>query len=93
MSEVGQKERETQRRLIRLFADSTHPFFLGYTYLGNWEEREGFLGKGNRNIEPERLGAWLKKRGRNDVLMARCSTRLRRRRARPARRRPIAKAM
>jgi type I restriction enzyme R subunit len=35
MSDVGQKERTTQRRVIRLFRDQ-----LGYAYLGNWEDDE-----------------------------------------------------
>jgi type I restriction enzyme R subunit len=69
MTPVGQVERKTQRRILRLFTDSTHPFFLGYTYLGNWEEREGFEGKGNGNIEPELLRPWLKKRGQGDALI------------------------
>jgi type I restriction enzyme R subunit len=70
MTDIGQKERMTQQRVVRVFADKSHPFCLGYRYLGNWEEREGVEGKGNRNIEPELLGAWLKKRGYNDVLIS-----------------------
>ena len=35
MSDVGQKERATQNRVIRLFKER-----LGYAYLGNWEESE-----------------------------------------------------
>ena len=53
MSTVGQKERKTQQRVVKLFRDT-----LGYSYLGNWEDREE-----NRNIEPERLRAWLEKQG------------------------------
>jgi type I restriction enzyme, R subunit len=69
MTTIGQIERKTQQRVVRLFTDKTYPFCLGYTYLGNWEEREGFEGKGNRNIEPELLRAWLKKRGHSDALI------------------------
>jgi type I site-specific restriction-modification system R (restriction) subunit len=35
MTTVGQKERATQNRVIRLFQER-----LGYRYLGNWEEEE-----------------------------------------------------
>ena len=38
---IGAKERVTQNRLIGLFKN-----VLKYTYLGNWETREG-----NANIE------------------------------------------
>ena len=50
MNKVGQKERLTQNRLIKLFQDQ-----LDYTYLGNWEEREN-----NSNIEEELLTKHLK---------------------------------
>ena len=53
MSTIGQKERKTQQRVVKLFRET-----LGYAYLGNWEERED-----NRNIEPELLRAWLKQQG------------------------------
>ena len=42
---------------------------LGYEYLGDWTEREGFEGKGNRNIEPELLRGWLKRQGHADSLI------------------------
>ena len=35
MSDVGQKERATQNRVVQLFKEQ-----LDYTYLGNWEEGE-----------------------------------------------------
>src|SRR5664280_2863083 len=59
MSKVGQKERETQNRLIRLFHEQ-----LGYEYLGNWEERPE-----NSNVEEERLRAWLKRRGHDERII------------------------
>jgi type I restriction enzyme R subunit len=49
MSNVGQRERATQDRVINFFQKE-----LGYDYLGNWEERDG-----NRNLEPEYLRKWL----------------------------------
>ncbi len=61
MSNVGQKERITQERLVRFFKDE-----LGYDYLGNWIDREN-----NRNIEQEYLSGWLKKRKVSDVLINR----------------------
>src|ERR1035437_8497535 len=45
MSTIGQKERKTQQRVVKLFREK-----LGYAYLGNWEEREI-----NQNIQPEWL--------------------------------------
>ena len=35
MSDVGQRERATQNRVVRLFQEQ-----LKYDYLGNWEEGE-----------------------------------------------------
>lgn len=52
MSKVGQIERETQNRVVKLFQEK-----LNYRYLGNWEEREY-----NSNIEEEILTAFLKKK-------------------------------
>ncbi|MDO8812510.1 MAG: HsdR family type I site-specific deoxyribonuclease [Gallionella sp.] len=66
MSTVGQKERETQERVVALFRER-----LGYDYLGNWIDRDGFESKGNRNVEPELLRAWLQKQGVGDVLIGR----------------------
>jgi len=61
VSAVGQKERQTQARVIRLFHQE-----LGYEYLGNWIDREG-----NRNIEEDRLRDWLKRRGHVESLITR----------------------
>ena len=61
MSKVGQIERATQNRIVKLFRDR-----LGYDYLGNWEERVG-----NRNIEEDYLRAFLQKQGTSDVLINR----------------------
>ena len=61
MSTVGQKERQTQARVVRLFHQE-----LGYDYLGNWIDREG-----NRNIEEGMLSNWLKQRGYADSLINR----------------------
>jgi type I restriction enzyme, R subunit len=66
MSTIGQIEKKTQARVVALFRDR-----LGYSYLGNWIDREGHEGKGNRNIEPELLRGWLLKRGVDDALISR----------------------
>ncbi len=61
MSKVGQVERETQSRLVKLFRDQ-----LGYSYLGNWIDRDN-----NSNVEKELLAGWLSRRGTSDVLIKR----------------------
>ncbi len=61
MSAVGQIERKTQQRVVKLFRDT-----LGYEYLGNWIDREG-----NSNVETELLRAYLKRRGYDDNLISR----------------------
>ena len=50
---IGQPERDTQNRVIKLFGDE-----LGYTYLGNWQYRDG-----NSNIEEELLTNYLTRNG------------------------------
>ena len=60
MSTVGQREKQTQQGVVKLFRET-----LGYAYLGNWEEREN-----NRNIEPDLLRAWLKRQGHADALIS-----------------------
>ncbi|MBM3883576.1 MAG: HsdR family type I site-specific deoxyribonuclease [Verrucomicrobia bacterium] len=67
MTTVGQVEKKTQQRVVKLFRDT-----LGYRYLGNWEEREGVDGKGNRNIEADLLREFLRdKQGYDDTLITR----------------------
>ncbi len=61
MSNVGQRERATQNRIVKFFQQE-----LGYRYLGDWQERSN-----NKNIEVEILTAWLKKRGLSDALIGR----------------------
>ena len=62
MSTVGQIEKKTQQRVVKLFCDT-----LGYDYLGDWSEREG-----NRNIEAELLRAFLtEKQSYDDTLITR----------------------
>ena len=57
--DVGQAERVTQNRIVKLFQEK-----LDYTYLGNWEEREN-----NRNIEEELLLKFLKKQKYSETLI------------------------
>ncbi len=52
MNKVGQIERITQNRVVKLFQDE-----LSYTYLGNWQYREN-----NSNIEAELLSAYLNRK-------------------------------
>lgn len=61
MSNVGQRERSTQNRIVNFFQRE-----LGYRYLGDWQDRPG-----NKNIEVELLTQWLKDRRVSDVLIAR----------------------
>jgi type I restriction enzyme R subunit len=65
---VGQTERETQNHVIELFRN---PQLLGYTYLGDWQDRE------NHNIEIDRLIENLKKRGYSETLVRRAVEELR----------------
>jgi len=52
MSTVGQREKKTQQRVVKLFRET-----LGYDYLGNWIDREE-----NGNIEWDLLRAFLRDR-------------------------------
>ncbi len=58
MSKVGQLERVTQNRVVKLFQEK-----LDYRYLGNWEERDG-----NSNIEEDILTDWLKKKQSDNLI-------------------------
>src|SRR6266581_1135835 len=60
MSTVGQIERATQNRVIKLIREQ-----LGYTYLGNWEVRQD-----NSNIEERYLRRFLERQGYNDALIS-----------------------
>jgi type I restriction enzyme R subunit len=53
ISNIGQIERISQNRIVKLFKEQ-----LGYKYYGNWEEREK-----NSNIEERYLGSYLLKQG------------------------------
>ena len=57
---VGQREKATQKRVIKLFAQE-----LGYTYLGDFTERK------NSNIETELLTKFLIRKGYSPVLISR----------------------
>jgi len=58
MSAVGQRERQTQDRVVRLFRE-----MLNYDYLGNWIDRAEKTGRPNRNIEDEYLRPFLERQG------------------------------
>jgi len=53
MTDIGQIERNTQNRIVKLFADK-----LGYNYLGDWQDREG-----NTNVEEAYLRPFLENQG------------------------------
>ena len=57
---VGQREKATQKRVIKLFVQE-----LGYTYLGDFTERK------NSNIETELLTKFLTRKGYSPVLISR----------------------
>lgn len=59
MNQVGQRERETQNRVVQLFQQQ-----LNYRYLGNWKDRT------NSNIETDLLTNFLRsKQGYSDTLI------------------------
>jgi type I restriction enzyme R subunit len=57
---VGQGESKTQERVVRLFKEK-----MGYSYLGNWEDRE------NSNIEEAYLIKFLEKQGYQEGIIKR----------------------
>ncbi len=61
MTSIGQKERLTQKRVVRLFQTQ-----LGYEYLGDWHKRSA-----NSNIETGLLSVWLQRQGVKDTLINR----------------------
>jgi type I restriction enzyme R subunit len=66
MSNVGQIERKTQERVVKLLSE-----VLDYTYLDDWEYREG-----NSNVEVDLVIANLQARGYDDNLITRAIDRL-----------------
>lgn len=58
MTDIGQIERNTQTRVVKLFQER-----LGYDYLGDWQDREG-----NSNVEEEYLHKFLKTQGYSDII-------------------------
>ena len=59
MSKVGQREIQTQRRVVAFFQNA-----LGYRYLGHWQDRPD-----NRNVEGEHIADWLKSQGHGDKII------------------------
>lgn len=55
MNNIGQPERHSQNRIVKLFKEQ-----LDYAYYGNWEEREN-----NSNVEEKYLANYLYKQGYN----------------------------
>lgn len=61
MSMVGQIEKRTQQRVVKLFRDTLH-----YDYLGDWRDREG-----NGNIDADLLRSFLTNQGYEANLISR----------------------
>ncbi len=61
MSPIGQNEKKTQDRVVKLFRDT-----LGYDYLGDRKQRAN-----NSNVETDLLRAWLEKQGKDEALISR----------------------
>lgn len=58
-NQVGQIERATQQRVVKLFSET-----LGYDYLGNWSERVG-----TRNVDMDLSTRFLQRQGYDDTLI------------------------
>ncbi|MBU2621541.1 MAG: HsdR family type I site-specific deoxyribonuclease [Proteobacteria bacterium] len=67
MSNVGDRERATQNRVVQLFHEQ-----LDYTYLGNWEKRLG-----NSNIEKVIVRKYLSQKGYSEILVSKALDKLR----------------
>jgi len=67
MSQIGQPERVSQDRIVKLFQEQLH-----YDYLNNWEDRPN-----NSNIEEEYLRKFLVKKKYSEVLINRAINMLR----------------
>ena len=67
MSEVGEHEFRTQKRVVAFLQDA-----LGYSYLGHWQDRAG-----NSNIEEQFLFDWLKGQGHSDTIISKSLDKLR----------------
>ena len=61
MSPVGEREIQTQRRVVAFFRDA-----LGYAHLGDWRDRAG-----NANVNETVLTGWLGRRGYDERLITR----------------------
>src|SRR5699024_7987637 len=68
MSDVGQIERNTQSRVVKLFQEQ-----LGYDYLGDWQYRDD-----NRNVEEGELRSWMRQQGYDQPLINKAVHKLRR---------------
>ena len=71
MPSAGQRERETQNRVLAFFTER-----LGYSYLGNWKDRAG-----NDNIERELLLGWLGRQGCDAAIAGKAADQLSKARA------------
>lgn len=58
MSTIGQRERVTQKRVVKLFQEQ-----LDYIYYGDWQDHAD-----NSNIEADYLRAWLDKQGVEEAM-------------------------